>query len=193
MQNTDPTRALVAGYLALAFLAATAPGRAAGQDIAPPETHVWASAGAGFGSAGVSGGVAGSVERSGWLGTVRYVKARSRTGTGGLQVETYTEDLAFLLGRTLETGTTSADLAAGVGYVRRWDDRFSPCQTSCPFGDSRRAGEEDRGSSPGLAFDFTARRTDGGRFGYGLQLLGLVAESASYVSLAVLLEVGRVR
>lgn len=165
------------------------------QETAEPGSHFWVNAGGGIGTAGFAGTLGAGVERSEWVGTVRYLKAQWNSNEGrGSMLRTFTEEVALLLSRTVRSGTTSTDLGLGLAYVSRLEQGFVRCGSDCFYGDGMRStGSEGSGPSLGLAFDATVRGSKGGRFGIGFQLLGTVSQTASHATAAMVFDIGQLR
>lgn len=181
---TDAVRC-AATLILLAACGAT--GAAAQED--DPSTHGWVTAGGGLGTAGFGGVLGATVERSGWTGSVRFHTAKRGWSSGSpTMTDKLVEEYAFLVGRTLE----GADVAVGVSHMSQWEQRKVACSTGLCLSDTQLVSSP-RTSSLGLAFDITFRKLDRGAVGAGLQLLGRVGQTGSYVNAAVLMEVGRLR
>lgn len=167
---------------------------AGAQETAEPRSHFWVNAGGGIGTAGWAGTLGAGIERSEWVGTVRYLKAQWNSDEdGGSMLRTFTEEYALLLSRTVRSGTSSTDLGVGLAYVSRLEQGVVRCGSDCIFGGMRSTGSEGSGPSLGLAFDATVRGSNGGRFGIGFQLLGTVSQTGSHATAAMVLDVGRLR
>lgn len=195
-RRAGPGRKATLGFATvLFFILGVAAPHAGAQETTDPGTHFWVNAGGGIGTAGWAGTLGAGIERSEWVGTVRYLRAQWNSNEGrGSMLRTFTDEYALLLSRTVRSGTSSTDLGVGLAYVSRLEQGVVRCGSDCIFGRGMRStGSEGSGPSLGLAFDATVRGSKGGRFGIGFQLLGTVSQTGSHATAAMVFDLGRLR
>jgi hypothetical protein len=161
---------------------------ARGEAVPAPANAVFASFGLGQGSRGIAGVLSLNVDR-GRRAYILRVASTSEFTFFGRAPDEENDDYAFLVGRRGGTGSHHYSAAVGLGVVRTIRRGAELRPPDWFFGGRYERLEH---YAPGITVDLAAGLNAHG-IGVGLDVFGDVNEGASFVGLALTIQVGKLR